>query len=136
MNISLHAKQRLFERYEILFSRKEEKLFCRMIENGRKVFTLKGGRKVCFFQGTWLLFCIEGDTVKTFYPPSGLTAREKTILNNIGTDSTFFDNESFHNEADGVPAKKKCMRFQEIPQSELPDDFHKAEEMLESGSGL
>ncbi|MDR3182193.1 MAG: hypothetical protein LBT89_04595, partial [Planctomycetaceae bacterium] len=62
-----------------------------------------------------------------------LTEREKTILKNIETDAVFCEGGTA--EPLCVPIKKRRIPPQEIPHSELPDDFHKAEEMLESNSG-
>ncbi|MDR3181438.1 MAG: hypothetical protein LBT89_00720 [Planctomycetaceae bacterium] len=128
MKISVHAKERLFERYGIIFSRKTEKNFCQLLESGKKVFSLQNGKKACYFQGTWLLLCFENGTVKTFYPPSGLTEREKQILQTSGEDFQSGDNVP---NIRLRPDKRRVRHSSPPSAAELPLDFDKAEEILD-----
>ncbi|GHT14798.1 hypothetical protein FACS1894170_12080 [Planctomycetales bacterium] len=124
MKISIHAKQRLFERYQIILSRREEKNFCRLLQNGKTVVTLSDGRKACFFRDTWLLFHIENGTVKTFCSPTAVTERE--ILNS---------RDILQDEPVATPPVKHKPVLRDVPTTDLPPDFSEAETILHKSCG-
>ncbi|GHT28289.1 hypothetical protein FACS18942_08580 [Planctomycetales bacterium] len=79
-SIPVHAKERLIERYDIKFSRKQENEFCRSL-GGRNTVSLGGKRCAVYFDGTWFLLTLEHNgTVSTFLSPAMLKPDEKTLL--------------------------------------------------------
>jgi hypothetical protein len=137
LNVSSHAKERAFERYEIYFTRKKLKEFYQTIQNPKKTIKLDGNRLVCYFLNQWFLFTCDNGTVSTFLPREALTDNEKIILKN---DSRYrqINNDAFHILESNLESRRTSTLVkpldlpEEVTDDELPPDVLSAEEQLQN----
>ena len=83
MTISIHAKERAFERYEVQFSKKKWKSFEQTTRSQKFAIRLHGERLACYFEKQWyLVICKKDGTVLTFLALENISDTDKCVLRN------------------------------------------------------
>ncbi len=81
MTISIHAKERAFERYGVRFSKKRWESFERTIRNKKYAIRLHGERLACYFEKRWfLIICRENGAVLTFLSLKDANDEDRQLL--------------------------------------------------------
>ena len=142
--ISSHAKQRAWERYDVMFSPQKWVDFCNTMQKGKYSICLgsdgSGSRRfACYFQKRWFLVgcSMHGRVgiISTFLPADALTETDKTILQSddrysrIADDTWNIMSQRLLDET-GV-AKRANRPAMHISQEELPKDFDQVCKLLE-----
>jgi len=142
--VSHHAKQRAWERYDVMFSPQKWIDFCNTLQNQKTSIRLgsdgSGGcRFACYFEKKWFLVgcSITGmrGVVSTFLPVDALTDTNKTILqaddryHRFGNDAWNIVHQKLPD--DTVREQKTNLLNMHISQEELPIDFELFGELLE-----
>ena len=133
MTISIHAKERAFERYEIQFSKRKWKLFEQTTRNPKFAIRLHGERLACYFEKQWfLVICKRDGTVLTFLALENISDIDKHVLKSNEqyqriNDDTFRVLGRNHDSSEFPRALPLPERSVELPailtENELPQEL-------------
>ena len=144
-----HALERIFERYGVRLTGKQQQAFGRTLANPKHTIPLTRNRLACYFQGRWYLLACTGPTsaeplrsmpsytVQTFLRLEDANDDDKQILRH---DERYLkiNNDAFHvlsashlKLTDPPPRTKKTVELPDLTENELPrDEIQSAESML------
>ena len=143
-----HALERIFERYGVRLTGKQQQAFGRTLANPKHTIPLTRNRLACYFQGRWYLLACTGSTssepsypmpsstVQTFLRLEDANDDDKQILRH---DERYLktNNDAFHvlsahlKSTDPPPRTKSMVELPDLTENELPeDDIQSAENML------
>ena len=119
---TIHAKERAYERYGVVFSKRQWREFGRTLNHPKYAIRLPGERLACYFLKNWyLLVCEKNGTVMTFLAREDITEEDKLIL---GNDERYrqINDDAFHvwssQSTVAMPSRENAV---ELPdEEELP----------------
>ena len=142
-----HALERVYERYGVRLTGKQQQAFGRTLSNPKHTIPLTRNRLACYFQGRWYLLACTGPTsdkpsqtmpsytVQTFLRLEDANEDDKQILR-LDARYLKINNDAFHvlsalHKPAEPPRTKRTVELPDLSENELPqDEIRSAESML------